>query len=980
MQKYDVPESSAEVAARGSSTSPVEEGFHDFLRRIKKTKSRAGFRGAFLWPLKYKKAFEELIQHLEKCIDALERVTANLDLFDEPHVRKAVEIEIETMSDVEVLDTMIAASESSRTGTLISDAASQRILTLQRENSLADTGSHISHTMLCRQGVDVPVHPQVNNSAVLKVLTLNWQENSGEYLGLLGGWLRSWHCEEFRGQQYQPGSEEEFRAPTSFHYASTSLRSIINTQSLSSDLKRLSEAVEDTLQPLRRRLRDHITKKSSFRHIMRVLEQTYSSLHPVVISSCDDHFGYLPAVSVLRQLLQASNTREADIAEIIQSYSLPSLRKGDQWGCEALSILTDFRDFQKLDLLFGPDQAAINENERVLAGILALRLVAIYHFWSLVGALEPPRQKTSEESLEPETRQHEGQNNDVQFTRLLDSPINIKPKAGTSSSAKLIQTRPDKALAPPATGRYRSLSLDVSSATASSSPWCFSNYQPTEAIHASVCDGNLSRLRSLLASDRALIHSESAWGTPLELAARCANVEAARTLLEAGAAPLSEEDSHRVHETAMGLAACRNLRDMSRLFRDWLTSQSLLHLDQYQNLVKQCMYAAAARGHGAIVFDYLNWTSFAWSQQELETAWLIAIGRWEAEVVDMLHPMVEKDQKAIEKALRRALAFKVIIPEEERGSAQYKPGDELQQYRIVLRLCYAGGDVNSLEHGESGRPLLHKAVSSTILQGGTKALLDGGGNAEIRDSRGRTALHFLSYPKLSVNGQGHSKSEMYETGVRLLVEKGAKGTTGDAEGETPLQWAAMDGSIEGFHLFLSSCADRDAALASQNSHGEILLHYAAAGGQSRTIAFLLNSGLDVNATSQSGWTPLLCALAPAFAGGLRKTPVAALRAARILLSNGATPTTVTAEGWTALHCIGSYPDLDATSDAAALARELMARDGMPSINFCARGGVRPALASSHLQESPRRLVRRGALGLPSRQDAGPVCGYRDRRR
>ncbi|KAK6836481.1 Ankyrin repeat protein [Apiospora arundinis] len=683
-------------------------------------------------------------------------------------------------------------------------------------------------------------------------------------------------------------------------------------QSLSSDLKRLSEAVGDTLQPLRRRLRDHITKKSSFRHIMRVLEQTYSRLHPVVISSCDDHFGYLPAVSVLRQLLQASNTREADIAEIIQSYSLPSSRKGDQWGCEALSILTDFRNFQKLDLLFGPDQAAINENERVLAGILALRLVAIYHFWSLVGALEPPRQKTSEESLEPETRQHEGQNNDVQFTRLLDSPTNIKPKAGTSSSANLIQTRPDKVLAPPATGRYRSLSLDVSSATASSSPWCFSNYQPTEAIHASVCDGDLSRLRSLLASDRALIHSESAWGTPLELAARCANVEAARTLLEAGAAPLSEEDSHRVHETAMGLAACRNLRDMSRLFRDWLTSQSLLHLDQYQNLVKQCMYAAAARGHGAIVFDYLNWTSFAWSQQELETAWLIAIGRWEAEVVDMLHPMVEKDQKAIEKALRRALAFKVIIPEEERGSAQYKPGDELQQYRIVLRLCYAGGDVNSLEHGESGRPLLHKAVSSTILQGGTKALLDGGANAEIRDSRGRTALHFLSYPKLSVNGQGHSKSEMFETG----------------------SWTAP--------LRASIFFSLPAPIEMPPSHlktrtGETLLHYAAAGGQSRTIAFLLNSGLDVNATSQSGWTPLLCALAPAFAGGLRKTSVAALRAARILLSNGATPTTVTAEGWTALHCIGSYPDLDATSDAAALARELMARDGMPSINFCARG-------------------------------------------
>ena len=68
-------------------------------------------------------------------------------------------------------------------------------------------------------------------------------------------------------------------------------------------------------------------------------------------------------------------------------------------------------------------------------------------------------------------------------------------------------------------------------------------------------------------------------------------------------------------------------------------------------------------------------------------------------------------------------------------------------------------------------------------------------------------------------------------------------------------------------------------------------------------------GLDVNATNQSSWTHLLCALAPTFAGGhsKRKTQVNAIQAANFFLSRGAMPNSVAAEGWTALHCMGRYP-------------------------------------------------------------------------
>ncbi|KAK7953083.1 hypothetical protein PG988_013777 [Apiospora saccharicola] len=302
--------------------------------------------------------------------------------------------------------------------------------------------------------------------------------------------------------------------------------------------------------------------------------------------------------------------------------------------------------------------------------------------------------------------------------------------------------------------------------------------RPSEAIHASICNGDLTRLRSLIASDQALVRSQSDQGTPLEVAVKCANIEAVRVLLDAGAELLSHEDSQGVHETAMGLAAGKGLRDMSQLFRDWLASQPLLRREQYQTLVERCLYEAAAHGCGDVVLDYLNWTSFAWSERALKMAWTVAIGRWEAEVVDMLHPMVRKDQATIERALRLGLGFKRMLPEEERSGIDYKSTDHLHQYRIVLRLLYAGGDPNGLQHRDSGRTLLHMAISGTILQGGLHALLDGGANPEIQDKRGRTALHFLTYP-ITVDGQGFRRP-VHEAGIRLLIDRGAKATTGDA--------------------------------------------------------------------------------------------------------------------------------------------------------------------------------------------------------
>ena len=60
--RYDVPASLIQLPAPGLGAAFIKEGLHDFLRRVKETNSRAGFPGAFLWPLKDNRAFQELIE------------------------------------------------------------------------------------------------------------------------------------------------------------------------------------------------------------------------------------------------------------------------------------------------------------------------------------------------------------------------------------------------------------------------------------------------------------------------------------------------------------------------------------------------------------------------------------------------------------------------------------------------------------------------------------------------------------------------------------------------------------------------------------------------------------------------------------------------------------------------------------------------------------------------------------------------------
>ncbi|KAI9705324.1 MAG: hypothetical protein M1820_005154 [Bogoriella megaspora] len=134
-KKYDLEERlwQHRFSPGSSNAHFIEESLKDFLQRAKDTKRRNGLVGGFWWALKDKKNFTELLQRLKECIEALELVTKNLDLFESQ--RRLIEHEISSISDVETLESLVAAEIDEQ---VISEAANRRLIEVQ---SLAEISS-----------------------------------------------------------------------------------------------------------------------------------------------------------------------------------------------------------------------------------------------------------------------------------------------------------------------------------------------------------------------------------------------------------------------------------------------------------------------------------------------------------------------------------------------------------------------------------------------------------------------------------------------------------------------------------------------------------------------------------------------------------------------------------------------------------------------------------------------------------------------
>ncbi|KAI0383272.1 ankyrin [Hypomontagnella monticulosa] len=444
---------------------------------------------------------------------------------------------------------------------------------------------------------------------------------------------------------------------------------------------------------------------------------------------------------------------------------------------------------------------------------------------------------------------------------------------------------------------------------------------PRERLHAAARDNDIKAIEAFLRDGPSgdLHYVNPIWGTPLHVAVWCAHPQVVRLLLDRGADPLLEHDQALTHDSAMHIAAQRGNWEIMPML--WYRVDPELHANE----LSSCLEQAATYGQSSFVDWFLSvWEG--WEMATKERALRAAVSRWRFKVVDILLRRIEYSEKVLYEMLGQACSFKIPLPGEIHS--EYEGEDYQDQQRIIERLVESGLNPDG---SISDEPFLHQAANYIELWRALEALLNKGANADIKDRKGQTLLHKLTFPIPVRNMSGECR--IHQKGIELLLRNGASTSIKNSDGETPLDYAAFAFGLDNFQLYLPAPAPPH-LLTELNDHGESLLHYAAAGANVDVLEYLLCRDLDINARNNNGWTPFMCALANTSKGMHKRGPFSqvhektcdeAVSAAVYLLSRQADPNVVTMEGWTPLHSLAAYIDTEdsSNSEAATLAHQLI---------------------------------------------------------
>ena len=191
------------------------------------------------------------------------------------------------------------------------------------------------------------------------------------------------------------------------------------------------------------------------------------------------------------------------------------------------------------------------------------------------------------------------------------------------------------------------------------------------------------------------------------------------------------------------------------------------------------------------------------------------------------------------------------------------------------------------------------------------------------------------------------------TAARALVEAGGDVDTPQADGTTPLHWAARGNQVDITDLLLRAGADANAA----NRYGMTPLSLACTNGSPEIVALLLDAGADPDLSTPEGETPLMTA---ARSGNPEVV--------RLLLAGGAGVDHAEAwRGQTALMWAAAEGNAAAARALAEAGADVAARSngGMTALLFAARRGD---------METVRTLLAGGADVDEAARDAVPVRG------
>ena len=207
----------------------------------------------------------------------------------------------------------------------------------------------------------------------------------------------------------------------------------------------------------------------------------------------------------------------------------------------------------------------------------------------------------------------------------------------------------------------------------------------------------------------------------------------------------------------------------------------------------------------------------------------------------------KKDQDAWQRRFRGSAEART---EESRARTQHANGELFQAIEYndlngVSTWLARGADPNARRGSRMETPLL---VAVEFKHGDPRIaelLVDRARNVHARDADGKTPLHYAAS-----RGNGAS--------LVLLLDRRAEIDSRDDFGRTPLHDASEHSRFRQMEFLLSRGAD----VSARTKTGETPLHLAAPRGEEEHIRVLLDHGADIDARDATGDTPLHKAAVP----------------------------------------------------------------------------------------------------------------------
>jgi ankyrin repeat protein len=209
-----------------------------------------------------------------------------------------------------------------------------------------------------------------------------------------------------------------------------------------------------------------------------------------------------------------------------------------------------------------------------------------------------------------------------------------------------------------------------------------------------------------------------------------------------------------------------------------------------------------------------------------------------------------------------------------------------KQYTLAKFLIDRGADVNIVDAG--GRTALYAMIDIrnedwTAMPNRTTddllptlevvtAIVDRGAKLDVPLTRPLTVRSGMDFGDTTLGAGATPLMRAARAGdhevIRVLIEKGANVTATTKDGTNALMFAAGIGyrdkntrgsesdALEAVKVLMAAGLD----VAQTNTRGENTLHGAALRGADTIVQFLIDQGVDVNATTKQGYTPLDVAL------------------------------------------------------------------------------------------------------------------------